>query len=68
MGVAQKGCCAICGVHQNERSDGKDLAVDHDHETGEVRGLLCTNCNTGIGQLQEDPEVLLKAIEYLKGE
>lgn len=56
----QGGVCAICnlGVMGN-------LSVDHDHETGEVRGLLCDKCNEGIGCLKEDPGILLKAVEYL---
>lgn len=42
----QRGGCAICG---GVSSDGSRLAVDHDHETGEVRGLLCMNCNLKLG-------------------
>ena len=59
----QGGVCKIC------RRDGGDrkLRVDHNHETGEVRGLLCHSCNTGIGLLQDDPEVLQAAIDYLRG-
>lgn len=58
---AQRGVCAIC----NKQSD-KKLAVDHDHDTGEVRGLLCGACNRGIGLLKDDAQILHKAIEYLK--
>lgn len=43
----QNGCCAICGKHQSEFKTR--LAVDHSHKTGQVRGLLCTNCNTKLG-------------------
>jgi hypothetical protein len=42
-------------------------AVDHDHVTGAVRGILCAGCNTGMGQLRDDPWVLRRAIEYLTG-
>jgi hypothetical protein len=60
----QEGKCAICGKHQNEFKT--PLGIDHDHETGKVRGLLCFNCNTGIGKLKDDITILEKAIEYLK--
>jgi hypothetical protein len=63
MLAAQHGVCAICGnpdiVHGR-------LSVDHDHETGAVRALLCSNCNLGLGHFQENLEIMLKAIEYLK--
>lgn len=50
--------CAICG--------GVDrLCVDHDHATGEIRGVLCLNCNNGLGRFKDDPELLRKAIRYL---
>lgn len=52
-------CCEICG-DRVER-----LVVDHNHATGEVRGILCTNCNSGIGKLQDSPSVLEAAIAYL---
>ena len=60
----QNNRCAIC---RKEASEGtKALSVDHDHKTGKVRGLLCGNCNTGIGLLQESEKLLLKAILYLE--
>ena len=59
----QNGCCAICLVVTG--SDGKRLSVDHNHETGEVRGLLCDNCNTGLGMFKDNPSLLAKAINYL---
>ena len=59
---AQGGRCAICGVG---RGKSKKLAVDHDHETGEVRGLLDTNCNRAIGLYRDDPETFLKFARYL---
>jgi hypothetical protein len=68
--IAQGSLCAICG--QPETALGahgkvKSLAVDHDHETGRIRGLLCNNCNRAIGLLGDSVELLLKAVEYLKG-
>ena len=59
----QEGCCAICNKHQTELS--RVLVVDHCHETNEVRGLLCSTCNTGIGLLGDNKQALKKALEYL---
>lgn len=61
---AQGFCCAICGKHEQERS--RVLCLDHCHETGEVRAALCTTCNGGLGMFMDDPELLLKAVEYLR--
>lgn len=58
----QQGKCAICGSHPGKRS----LAVDHDHETNEVRSLLCGSCNTLLGLAKERTNVLLNAILYLR--
>jgi len=58
----QGGVCAICN-----KSDGKKLHIDHDHETKVVRGLLCGNCNRGLGLFKEDLEILNRAREYLNG-
>jgi hypothetical protein len=57
----QNNKCLICG----EESKGRKLAVDHCHETGEVRGLLCGNCNQGLGLFKDDPELMQKAAEYV---
>ena len=59
----QNGRCAIC-----ERGQKLDsvLCVDHDHDTGQVRGLLCNQCNTGIGLLQDSIGMLASAIIYLE--
>lgn len=62
--TAQRGCCAICGVHQSDGS--RALAVDHDHATGDVRDLLCCNCNTAIARLRDSAELCVKAAEYLR--
>lgn len=59
----QGNVCAICG----ERCcTGKRLAVDHNHNTGAVRALLCSRCNQGLGLFQDNPELLNKAAEYLR--
>jgi hypothetical protein len=58
MVAEQGGLCAIC-----ERPDPEH--VDHDHVTGEVRGILCFNCNGGLGQFRDDVESLVRAAEYL---
>ena len=67
---AQERRCAICGAEAGwrHRQSGKlkKLAVDHCHETGRVRGLLCDRCNTAIGKLNHDPALLRKAIDYLR--
>lgn len=60
----QKGCCVVCGQH--ESTFKQRLCVDHDHNTGKVRGLLCKQCNSGIGLLQDDLEILKVAVKYLE--
>lgn len=65
----QNGKCFICGdAIRNPfiSMSGKNQAVDHCHETGNVRGLLCKPCNTGLGMFQENETILLKAIDYLR--
>lgn len=62
MCLLQKGLCAIC-----RRPPGKKaLAPDHNHTTGKIRGLLCSKCNCGIGNLNDDPVLLRLALEYLE--
>lgn len=56
--------CAICGRLASEERY-KRLHVDHCHETESVRGLLCTNCNNGIGRFMDSPELLMAAADYL---
>ena len=60
----QKGCCKICGEHQESFS--VTLAVDHCHTTGKVRGLLCRSCNTALGSFRDNITNLQSAIDYLK--
>ena len=59
---AQGGTCAICDETCRR---GKMLCIDHNHTTGEVRGLLCNDCNTMIGLGQDDINILNRAIDYL---
>lgn len=65
---AQGGVCAICHKPEETLFHGKPrrLAVDHDHATNRVRGLLCHNCNRAIGLMRDDSERLAQAAVYLK--
>jgi len=60
----QKFKCWICKTHQDELDI--HLCIDHNHVTGTIRGLLCHNCNTGLGQFKDNPKLLRRAIKYLK--
>ena len=60
----QQGRCAICREAPSDPR-GYRLHVDHCHNTGEIRGLLCSNCNAGIGRFQDSIERLENAIKYL---
>lgn len=62
--AAQGGCCAICGGTPSDRS--RRLAIDHDHNTGAIRALLCHHCNTGLGNFRDEIERLEQAIAYLR--
>lgn len=62
--ASQGGVCAICGRPEH----GRRLAVDHDHITGAVRGLLCRHCNLALGQFGDDPARIDRAASYLRGE
>jgi hypothetical protein len=59
----QEGKCKICGEELNE---DEYLCIDHDKETGEIRGLLCKKCNLGLGHFKDSPDNLRKAAEYLE--
>lgn len=59
----QNGVCAIC---YRPPTPGRPLSVDHCHDTGMVRGLLCTKCNTGLGIFADSAEVVAGALEYLR--
>ena len=60
--IAQDNRCAIC---RTDTPNGKGWHVDHDHATQAVRGLLCGNCNNGLGNFADDPTRLRAAVEYL---
>ena len=62
MVTSQKNLCAICGT----KEEGNVLCIDHDHTTGKVRGLLCTNCNIGLGNLKDNVQIFQSAIAYLQ--
>jgi len=63
MALAQGGACAICRSPFTE----KPFHVDHSHDSGVVRGLLCSNCNTALGLLGDDPDIANQAANYLRG-
>jgi hypothetical protein len=60
--AAHNNLCEICGT----KTDIRSLAVDHCHTTGKLRGLLCSNCNCGLGMFQDSPQLLMKAETYLQ--
>ena len=62
MFAAQDGVCAICG---EARPEERALHVDHDHETGVIRGLLCFRCNNALGDFREEYELFQRAADYL---
>ena len=61
----QDGVCVICRDRNNDST--RSLAVDHDHETGIVRGILCDRCNRGIGYFRESLELIERTVQYLTG-
>lgn len=63
MSAAQDGLCAICG---REPLGKKRLSVDHCHASLKIRGLLCDQCNTGLGMFRDDPRLLFVASQYLR--
>ena len=64
MYAEQEGCCAICGVHQLDIK--QRFCVDHNHDTGKVRALLCDSCNVGLGKFKDNYDNLLRAADYLR--
>ena len=67
MVAKQEGKCALCGKFPDEANPRcTNLSVDHDKDTGMVRGLLCTLCNLGLSNFKESPTILLAAADYLE--
>ena len=64
MQIAQKNCCQICSI--NQKDSKRRFAIDHNHSTGKIRGLLCQTCNQAIGMLKENKDILYSAIKYLE--
>jgi hypothetical protein len=62
----QGGGCGICGRPNNSDPRRQRFGIDHDHQTGNVRGALCDNCNRGLGLFGDDPDRLQRAIDYLR--
>ena len=62
----QQNTCAICHSTTPGQNNIKRFSVDHCHKTGKIRGLLCSNCNKGIGLLGDSILILEAAVEYLK--
>lgn len=66
--IAQWGMCMICetGISFQHEDRHHKACVDHDHKTGKVRGLLCSPCNVGLGNFDDDPARLKAALSYLE--
>lgn len=62
---AQDGVCAICGKKEISTRKGR-LCIDHDHQSGKIRGLLCMKCNAGLGMFNDNESLLFDAITYLR--
>jgi hypothetical protein len=63
---AQDGRCAICSIGLEAGNGRAGAHVDHDHDTGRVRGALCGNCNRGLGMFSDSRAVVERALAYLK--
>ncbi len=66
MKARQNNCCDICGKHASENKQA--LAIDHCHDTGKIRGLLCSTCNLALGYLNDNINLFANAIKYLNKE
>lgn len=66
MLTAQGGKCVIPGCEATQCPTGKSFAVDHDHKTGKIRGLLCRDCNVALGYAKDSPQILRDMAMYLE--
>lgn len=66
LSKAQDNKCKICASDNSKCHNSNYMHVDHCHETGKIRGLLCVDCNHGLGKFKDSPELLLNAISYLE--
>lgn len=66
LSASQGGLCAACGRPPLDGGHCSRLHVDHDHETGKIRGMLCNRCNTALGLLFEDPKSIKGLLTYLE--
>lgn len=66
MLLLQNGKCAICGTTNSRHNKSNNLLVDHCHDSLKVRGLLCNRCNTTLGLVNDNIDILSKMIDYLK--
>ena len=65
MLASQNHACAICYSKSTKRKHQREFHVDHDHKTGEVRAILCGNCNAALGYLEEDPDRMRRMADYV---
>jgi hypothetical protein len=66
MVADQKGCCRLCGDEPTGERHTGILYIDHDHETGKVRGLVCHRCNLALGHFRDDPALMRRAADYVE--
>lgn len=64
--IKQNYCCAICKIHLDEQTFNTTSHIDHCHLTNKVRGLLCSQCNVGLGHFYDSEDSLLNAVAYLR--
>lgn len=64
--LAQGGSCAICGTDRPGGNGAPSMHVDHCHNTGRIRGLLCNRCNITLGKMEDSPDLLRIAADYLE--